>query len=119
MSDQYWLFWDGDCGFCRRAVAWVKRRDEGHVIRAVPYQQAPRPPMTDELARRCARAVHVLTPSGTLLSAGRASLCVLSLSGHLRLARVLATPPLVWCVELGYWIVARNRRVFSRFLFRE
>jgi hypothetical protein len=74
--------------------------------------------MTDDLARHCTRAVHVLTPSGAILSAGRASLCVLSLVGYSRLAKVLSIPPLIWFVELSYWIVARNRRFFGRFLFR-
>jgi uncharacterized membrane protein YdfJ with MMPL/SSD domain len=74
--------------------------------------------MTDELARRCARAAHVITPAGTILSAGRASLCVLGLIGYPRLARILAVPPFIWLVELGYWIVARNRHFFSRILFR-
>jgi predicted DCC family thiol-disulfide oxidoreductase YuxK len=74
--------------------------------------------MTDALARRCAKAVHVLTPTGTVLSGGRASLCILTLIGYPRLARVLAVPPLVWLVELGYWLVARHRYFFSRFLFR-
>ena len=72
--------------------------------------------MTDALARHCATAVHVITAAGVVLSAGRASLCVLGLIGYPRLARVLAFPPLVWLVELGYWIVARNRRFFGRFL---
>ena len=116
-SDQYWLFWDGDCRLCRRTVAWVKRHDKGNKIRAVPYQEAPRPPMTDALERRCARAVHVMTPEGKILSAGRASLCVSSLLGYRCLARALAYPPLVWFIELGYWVVARNRRFFSHFLF--
>lgn len=75
--------------------------------------------MTDALAARCARAVHVLTPDGTLLAAGRACLFVLGKIGWPRLARVLALPPLVWLVEAGYWVVARNRPFFSRFLFRK
>ena len=33
--------------------------------------------------------------------------------GHPVLGRVLAVPPLVWLVELGYFIVARNRSGFS------
>ena len=99
-------------------VAWVKRRDIADVLRAVPYQEAPRPPMTAALAQRCARAVHVITPEGLVLSAGRASLCVLGLIGYPRLARIGAIPPFIWLVELGYWIVARNRQFFSRFLFR-
>jgi predicted DCC family thiol-disulfide oxidoreductase YuxK len=115
---RYWLFWDGDCGFCRRGVAWVKEQDKAEKIDAVPYQEAPRPPMTDALAARCVRAVHVITPSGQILSGGRACLCVVSVIGYRRLARVLCLPPLVWLVEAGYWLVARNRRFFSRFLFR-
>ena len=115
---EYWLFWDGDCGFCRRVVAWVTRRDVARRIRAVPYQDDPRPPMTEDLARRCAGAVHVLTPQGTLLSAGRASLCVLRLLGYTRMVRTLSCRPLVWGVELGYWLVAGNRRFFSWLLFQ-
>ncbi len=75
--------------------------------------------MTDALAARCARAVHVLGPDGTLLAAGRASLFVLERIGFPRLARLFRLPPLVWLVEPGYWIVARNRGFFSRVLFRK
>lgn len=66
--------------------------------------------MTDDLARRCERAVQVITPTGRILSAGRASLYVLEQLGYARLARLGRVPPLVWGVELGYWLVARNRR---------
>jgi hypothetical protein len=74
--------------------------------------------MTEPLAERCARAVHVLGPDGTLLAAGRASLFVLERIGFPRLGRVLRVPPLVWAVEAGYRLVARNRPFFARFLFR-
>jgi predicted DCC family thiol-disulfide oxidoreductase YuxK len=74
--------------------------------------------MSDALAARCARAVHVLTPDGTLLAAGRASLFVLGRIGWPRLARLLARRPLVWLVEAGYRVVARNRGFFAHFLFR-
>jgi len=101
------LLWDGECGFCRRSVEWAERRDTGHAFQAIPYQQAPSPPMTPDLRRACARAVHLLTADGELLRAG-----------YPVLARVLAVPPLVWAVELGYWLVARNRQLASRVLFR-
>ena len=112
------LLWDGDCGFCRRSVQWAERRDTGHSFQAVPYQQAPSPPMTPELRAACSRAVHVVTAEGTVLRAGRACLWVLERTGHRPLARALSLPPLVWAVELGYWLVARNRRLASRVLFR-
>jgi hypothetical protein len=74
--------------------------------------------MTPELRTACARAVHVVTSEGTVLRAGRAVLWVLQRMGYPVLSRVLALPPLVWAVELGYWLVARNRRIASRLMFR-
>lgn len=73
--------------------------------------------MTPELYAACERAVHVLTADGRVLRAGRASLFVLDGIGYGWLARPLGLPPLVWLVELCYWIVARNRPFFARFLF--
>jgi predicted DCC family thiol-disulfide oxidoreductase YuxK len=118
VTEQAMLLWDGECGFFLRCVDWAVRHDTGHAFRAVPYQQAPTPPMTPELRTACARAVHVVTPEGVVLRAGRALLWVLERTGHPVLSRVLALPPLVWAVELGYWLVARNRRLASRVLFR-
>jgi hypothetical protein len=74
--------------------------------------------MTADLAARCGRAVHVITPDGMVLRAGRASLYVLEQIGWTRLARVLGRRPLVWAVEVGYWLVARNRGWLGRFMFR-
>ena len=118
MSAPALLLWDGQCGFCRRSVEWAQRRDTGHTFQAVPYQQAPSPPMTPELRKACGRAVHLVMPDGGLLRAGRACLWVLERVGFPVLARVLRVPPLVWAVEVGYWLVARNRQLASRFLFR-
>jgi hypothetical protein len=36
--------------------------------------------------------------------------------GWRRTSRVLSLTPLVWLVELGYRLVARNRRLVSRLL---
>ena len=76
--------------------------------------------MTPELREACRRALHVLTASGTLMRSGRAALFVLErTTPPWRLfARVARHPPLFWFVELGYWIVARNRSFFGRVLLR-
>ena len=74
--------------------------------------------MTDALERACERAVHVITPAGTILRAGRASLYVLDRVGWRRAARLLSRRPLVWAVEVGYFLVARNRNLFSKLMFR-
>jgi predicted DCC family thiol-disulfide oxidoreductase YuxK len=59
--------------------------------------------------------VHVVRQDGSVLRAGRATLHVLAGVGWRRTARLLALPPLVWGVELGYRLVAGNRSFFSRF----
>jgi len=74
--------------------------------------------MDEQLQAACGRAVHLRHPDGRMERAGRACLTVLELVGYGRLARFLRRWPLVWGVEAGYWLVARNRMVFSRFLFR-
>ena len=74
--------------------------------------------MTPELREACKRALQVLTSSGEILKAGRATLFVLEQIGYRRLARWLRLPPFVWAVELGYRIVASNRSFFARLLFR-
>ena len=112
-APRHLLLWDGTCGFCRRFIDWVHQRDRDGRFEIVPYQDAPTPPMTPELREACRRAAHVLTADGRVLRAGRASMFVLREIGHPVLGRVLAVPPLVWLVELGYFIVARNRSGFS------
>ena len=62
--------------------------------------------------------MHVITADGRVLRAGRASLFVLERIGWGWLARALSRPPFVWGVEFAYWIVAKNRNFFARFVFR-
>lgn len=83
----------------------------------MPYQQAPSPPMTPELAEACEKAVHVLKTDGTLLRAGRAALFLFEQTHWKPLTRLLGFPPFVWLVEFGYGIIARNRPFFARFFF--
>lgn len=114
---KYWVLWDGQCGFCRRCVNWTLRNDRKGLFRGIAYQEAPSPPMTPELAKACDYAVHLITPSGELYRAGRAVLVILEQVSWGPAARLLRLPPLVWGVEAVYWVVARNRLFFSRFLF--
>ena len=73
--------------------------------------------MTPDLYAACERAVHVVTADGKVLRAGRACLFILERIGWSWRARVLRLPPFIWCIELGYRIVAANRPFFARFLF--
>jgi predicted DCC family thiol-disulfide oxidoreductase YuxK len=115
--EKAWLLWDGDCGFCRRSVNWVKRHGGEAHFQMAAYQGAPSPPMSPALAEACERAVHIIDADGTTHRAGQAVLVVLERIGW-RWVRLFRFPPLIWGIEVGYWIVARNRRFFSRFMFR-
>lgn len=75
--------------------------------------------MTPPLRAACENSLHVLTSDGRTLRAGRATLFILEQIGWGGQARLLALPPFIWFVELGYRIIAANRPLFSRFFFRE
>ncbi len=75
--------------------------------------------MTPRLREQARRAIQVVTSNGQRFAAGRAVLFVLEEIGwHPRLARLGLHRPCVWVIELGYWVVARSRPFFGRFLFR-
>lgn len=114
---QHVLLWDGQCGFCGRVVDWVERTDDAARFHCVAFQQYEGEAMTPELEAACQRAVHVLTADGQTLRAGRACLFVLGRLGWGRTERVFERPWLLPLVEAVYWLVARNRMFFSRFLF--
>jgi len=74
--------------------------------------------MTPQLYEACQRAVHVILAGGTIIKAGQAIIFILEEIGYSHwLIRPLTWPPLIWFIELGYWIVANNRPFFSKFLF--
>jgi len=98
---------------------WVRRKDTQHEFETIAFQDAPQPPMTPELYEACQRAVHVIKADGEILRAGRATLFILERLGWgYGLPRLLWLPPFIQFVELGYRVIARNRTLFSRFLFR-
>lgn len=109
------LLWDGECALCRKCVEWIERRDAGGRIRPVPYQEAPSPPMTVDLRRRCERALHLIPPGGEPVAAGKAALGVLSLLGWKKTAAFLSAAPMRWAVEAGYRLIARHRFFIGKF----
>jgi len=119
-SGQTWLFFDGDCRFCRSCVAWLQARDRAGRLRPIPYQDAPDPPLIPPLRARAKHSVLTIGPDDRVQTAGRAVLGALAEIGWMTpLVRVAALPPFVWLVEIGYRIVAGNRSRLSRIFFRE
>ena len=111
------VLWDGQCGFCRRGMRWFEKRDARGQLHMVPFQEAPSPPMTPRLALECERAIYIVHSDGSMTRAGRAILYLFETIGYRRMARFLGFAPFVWGVELGYWLVARNRYLASRLFF--
>jgi predicted DCC family thiol-disulfide oxidoreductase YuxK len=84
----------------------------------IPYQDAPSPPITEELRQACERVLHVLRPDGTILRADQAVLHIYEQLGYRLPVAVLRAPPLSWLTAPAYQLVANNRRFFARFTFR-
>jgi hypothetical protein len=75
--------------------------------------------MTPALREQARKAVQVIASDGRHLSAGRAILFALDETHwHPSAVRLAGRRPFIWLVELAYWIVARNRPIIGRFLFR-
>lgn len=110
----HWLLlWDGECGFCRRSVAAVLRRDRRGVLAAAPYQECldwlPEP-----VRSRSPEQAHLRSPEGRYWGGGAAVTRVLGLLGHRRLERVLDTAALRPVMAWGYRWVARHRGLLGR-----
>ncbi len=115
-ANRQWVLWDGQCGLCRAAADWVRRRDRGGRLAVVAWQQAPSPPMTPALEAACRQAVQVVTRDGRVLAGAEAVVFVLGEVGWRRSARLLSRPPFRWVLGWGYRRVARHRGALSRLL---
>jgi predicted DCC family thiol-disulfide oxidoreductase YuxK len=103
------LLFDNDCGFCRRSVERILRWDRHGRLRPV----ALRDPEADELLggmdeERKLASWHLVTPDGTVYSAGAAFPPLLRLlPGGRPLAALAAAFPSL--TERAYRYVARTR----------
>lgn len=76
--------------------------------------------MTPAMYEACKQAIHIITPKGEVIKAGRAGIFILEAIGYPRwLTRPFTWLPLVWLTEWGYRLVADNRVFFSKFIFTE
>jgi len=116
-----WVFFDGRCGLCDAAVAWLLRRDRRGALRFAPLEgplaavvrgRHPELPDADEtmvLVERPATAAERVSVRS------RAALGILvALGGAWRLLAVLRALP-AWLLDPPYRFVARRRaRWFGR-----
>ena len=67
------VLYDGDCGFCRRWVARLRRWDRHQAFEYVPMQaRGERAALARIPEADLARAAHLVLPDGTVLAGGDA-----------------------------------------------
>jgi predicted DCC family thiol-disulfide oxidoreductase YuxK len=59
------LVFDGECGFCTRALGWLRFADRRRVIETLPYQHPSAPERLGLDRGECAASVHWRGPDGT------------------------------------------------------
>jgi predicted DCC family thiol-disulfide oxidoreductase YuxK len=73
--------------------------------------------MTPSVRELLGTTVVVITSDGKILTRSQAIFFVLEQTGWGWFAKALASPPLVWIMNIGYGLVARNRAWLSAKFF--
>jgi len=113
------VVFDADCRVCRAFRRWAKARDSDSRLAFVPNTD----PGLGELGRgvdadRAARSLAVVMPDGRVLWGAQAVFAtVAALPWPWRpLGAVMSVAPFHWLAEPIYWLFARNRGRFARFV---
>lgn len=109
------MLYDGDCGFCERAVQRWKKLTGVHIV-YLPYQEArTRFPAVSEAA--CKEAVQLILLDGKVFSAAHAVYKALDIAGKYRFLHTLyhRFPPFRWFSDFNYHVIGHHRKLFSRF----
>jgi len=110
-ADRPTLFYDGECGFCRDAVAVLSRWDREGRIELIPFQDAARVARFGLPLPALAAAMHLVLPDGRVV-AGADAVPELGrlLPGKRWLTWLFAVPGVRPIARRAYaWIAARRR----------
>ena len=103
------LVYDGDCGFCRKRALWLSKHDRNDLV-IVAWQEADLTSLS-LTPQECAQRVQWV--DGKKHAAGGAAIakCLTSCNQPWRAAgKVMQWPVIQVFTELGYRVVAANRR---------
>lgn len=105
------VYFDGDCGFCQRSVAWALARDRARQLTAVPSGSAEARARLGAPSAEGSRQIRAWSERDGLVGGidAIAAMCA-RLPGWGWAARLLRFPPLRPFASLGYRAVAALRR---------
>ena len=104
------LLYDGNCGFCRREVEWLKRRDKhGHLAFEDIADPAVDPAKYGLTATEVSGALHGVLPDGQVVRGVEAVRRTCEAIGLGWIAAPIAWPGLHWIADRLYDLYARNR----------
>lgn len=105
------LIFDGDCGFCRRIVTALSRRDAQGSLELVPLQDPSVASRWPRLAPEAlGRAMHLVLPGGRVLVGADAVPEIMKrLPRWRRAAWLLSIPGALPLARRLYILIARNR----------
>lgn len=108
------IYYDGDCGFCDRAVQWVAAHDRGAFEFAPLGGQTFLRAVPDEVRRRLPDTIVVVSDEGEVLIRSGAARYVLTIAGGpwKALSALLAAVP-KRVADAGYDLFARHRHRFA------
>lgn len=109
------MLYDGDCGFCERAVARWKRVTGEHIFYLSYQEVRARFPQVSEAA--CKEAVRLILPDGRIFAAAHAVYKAFALAGKYRFLHWCYhhLPLFGWFSEFGYHLIGHHRMLFSKF----
>jgi predicted DCC family thiol-disulfide oxidoreductase YuxK len=109
------LIYDGECGFCRDAVAVVARWDHTNAVALVPLQDEARVAGIGIPPDRLAAAMHLALPDGRIFAGADAVVALLRvLPGRRWLAWPFSLPGVLPLARRVYREVARRRHCLVR-----
>lgn len=113
--DRPTLIYDGECGFCRQAVAIVSKWDRERRLTLIPFQDQARVAAFQIPLPALAAAMHLVLPDGRVLAGADAAGDLLRLlPGKRWLARVFALPGVLPVARRVYGWIARQRHCLVR-----
>ena len=109
------LIYDGECGFCRDAVALVARWDRDHRVALIPFQDRAQVAAFALPLPALAAAMHLVLPDGRVFAGADAAAELLRLlPGKRWLADTFALPGVLPVARRVYAWIAERRHCLVR-----